>query len=100
MKMGSGDQSNNNRAEEVRRRRTQRSQERVSTATNRVVNPVQSRPVTVRGNTFGTLDLPPGRDKSPAAVLPDHGSDGGHRDAPACPSQHSTGVAAGFLALL
>ena len=54
MKMGSGDQSNNNRAEEVRRRRTQRSQERVSTATNRVVNPVQSRPVTVRGNTFGT----------------------------------------------
>lgn len=48
-------QSSANRSDEVRRRRTQRSQERVTSATNHVVNnPVKKRPVTVRGNTFGT----------------------------------------------
>jgi cell division protein FtsQ len=48
-------QSSTNRSDEVRRRRTQRSQERITSVSNRVVNnPVKKRPVTVRGNTFGT----------------------------------------------
>lgn len=42
-----------NRAEEVRKRRTQRSQERVSTASMRAAEPVHVRPVVVRGNAFG-----------------------------------------------
>ena len=58
MKMRPGENSNSsasaNRSEEVRRRRTQRSQERVNSASSRVVNPIRSRPVTVRGTTFGT----------------------------------------------
>lgn len=54
MKTGSKNQSNVNRSEELRRRRTSQSQQRVSTAANRAANPVRTRPVTVRGNAFGT----------------------------------------------
>lgn len=43
-----------NRAEDVRKRRTERSQQRVSTATRRAAHPVRVRPVVVRGNAFGT----------------------------------------------
>lgn len=43
-----------NRAEEVRQRRTQRSQQRMSTATRRVTTPIKTRPVIVRGSGFGT----------------------------------------------
>jgi cell division protein FtsQ len=46
--------TNANRAEEVRRRRVVRSQQRVSSVSEKIVNPVRTRPVTVRGNTFGT----------------------------------------------
>jgi cell division protein FtsQ len=46
--------SNPNRSDEIRRRRTQRSQQRLTTVTTRVSNPVQTRPVIVRGNSFGT----------------------------------------------
>lgn len=55
MRRGEQSQQFNNRAEEVRKRRTSRSQQRVNTASSRVVNPVlPSRPVTFRGNDFGT----------------------------------------------
>jgi cell division protein FtsQ len=41
--------------EEVRKRRTQQSQQRISTVSNRVVTPVRNvRPVTMRGTQFGT----------------------------------------------
>ena len=40
------------RAEEIRRRRTSRSQERVSQASNRISNPATARPVIVRGKSF------------------------------------------------
>lgn len=43
-----------NRAEELRRKRTQRSQQRVSEATQRASHPVRVRPVVVRGGEFGT----------------------------------------------
>ncbi len=43
-----------NRAEDVRRRRTQRSQQRVNEAKQRVAHPVRVRPVVVRGSAFGT----------------------------------------------
>ncbi len=44
-----------NRAEEVRKRRNQRGQQRSSNSVvTRVVNPVQTRSVIVRGNTYGT----------------------------------------------
>ncbi len=43
-----------NRADSARQRRSERSQQRASTVSNRVVNPVNPRPVTVRGRTFGT----------------------------------------------
>ncbi len=42
-----------NRAEEVRSRRAQRSQQRVANVSSRIVNPPPSRPVTVRGGAFG-----------------------------------------------
>ncbi len=42
-----------NRAEDVRRRRAQRSQQRSSVVSSRITNPVNTRPVTVRGNVFG-----------------------------------------------
>jgi cell division protein FtsQ len=38
------------RAEEIRRRRTSRSQERITQVSSRISNPVQPRPVTVRGS--------------------------------------------------
>jgi hypothetical protein len=46
----------NNRADEVRRRRTQRSQERLSSVSSRATSPVvkPSHPVTVRGSAYGT----------------------------------------------
>src|SRR5574338_670786 len=46
--------SASNRAEDVRSRRTQRSQQRVTEAKQRATNPVHVRPVVVRGNAFGT----------------------------------------------
>jgi cell division protein FtsQ len=42
------------RADEIRRRRTSRSQQRVTTATSRISNPVHTRPVISRGGGFGT----------------------------------------------
>jgi hypothetical protein len=42
-----------NRADEVRSRRAQRSKERISSVSSRVVNPRPSRPVVVRGSAFG-----------------------------------------------
>lgn len=42
------------RAEAARRRRSERSQQRINTVSNRVVNPVNPRPVIVRGKAFGT----------------------------------------------
>jgi cell division protein FtsQ len=50
---GSNDK-NANRSEAARQRRTERSQQRVDMASDRITNPVRPRPVTVRGNTFGT----------------------------------------------
>ena len=44
------DNPSGNRADELRRRRTQRSQQRVNTATRRITNPANPRPVTVRGH--------------------------------------------------
>lgn len=44
------DNSSSSRAEDLRRRRTQRSQQRVNTATHRITNPVNPRPVIVRGH--------------------------------------------------
>jgi len=46
--------NNTNRAEEIRQRRSQRSQQRISSVSSHINSPVKSRPVTVRGNTFGT----------------------------------------------
>lgn len=43
-----------NRAEEIRRRRVSRSQQRMNSVSSRAANPVQTRPVTVRGGGFGT----------------------------------------------
>jgi cell division protein FtsQ len=43
-----------NRSEEVRQRREQRTQQRTSSVSSRSVKPVRSKPVTVRGGTFGT----------------------------------------------
>ena len=59
MKLGTkgrttGTQTAANRAEEVRKRRTERSQERASAASQRAADPVRVRPVVVRGNAFGT----------------------------------------------
>lgn len=51
MRSGAEKPTNNSRAEEVRRRRTQRSQERISSVSSRVTNPAPHRPVTVRSNT-------------------------------------------------
>jgi len=48
------DPKNANRADAARSRRTQRSQQRVSQVSERATRPERSRPVTVRGNTFGT----------------------------------------------
>jgi cell division septal protein FtsQ len=48
------EQQSNNRAEEVRRRKAQRSQQRVQAASSRVVNPINPRPVIVRGGGYGT----------------------------------------------
>ena len=55
MKLGSSnhpvdDNPSGNRSDDLRRRRTQRSQQRVSTATHRITNPVNPRPVIVRGH--------------------------------------------------
>jgi cell division protein FtsQ len=46
--------SQSNRAEDIRRRREQRSQQRTSTVTSRAVKPTRAKPVTVRGNAFGS----------------------------------------------
>lgn len=54
MKLGSAEQPSSKRAEDVRRRRAERSQKRISTVNTRVVNPVNPRPVVTRGNAFGT----------------------------------------------
>jgi cell division protein FtsQ len=54
MKLGSSEQSSSNRAEDVRRRRAQRSQQRVNVVSTRITSPVNNRPVTTRGNGFGT----------------------------------------------
>lgn len=51
---GSKDRNPASRAEVARQRRTQRSQTRVNSASNRVVKPVKNRPVTVRGGAFGS----------------------------------------------
>ena len=51
---GSKDRTPTDRADEARQRRSQRSQARANTVTNRVIHPVRNRPVTVRGNTFGS----------------------------------------------
>lgn len=50
----SKDRAPTNRADNARQRRSQHSQERVSSANQRIVNPVRSRPVTSRGNLFGS----------------------------------------------
>jgi hypothetical protein len=50
---GPKDRTSTNRADTARQRRSQRGQERVKTAGSRVVNPVRSRPVTMRANTYG-----------------------------------------------
>lgn len=52
--MGRIDQNDNHRSEDLRRKRTQRSQQRVNAVSSRVINPVNSRPVIVRGKAFGT----------------------------------------------
>lgn len=49
MRQGSSSQPMN-RSDELRRRRAQRSQQRVSNVTHRVTNPANPRPVTVRGH--------------------------------------------------
>ncbi len=54
MRSRSGSTDNTNRASAARQRRSERSQQRVNTVVNRVVNPVNPRPVIVRGRTFGT----------------------------------------------
>src|SRR5512140_2376732 len=55
MRRGTNQPSGARRSEEVRKRRTQQSQQRMSTVDNRVFNPVRAaRPVTARGNLFGT----------------------------------------------
>ena len=55
MRRGENSQEYSNRAEEVRKRRSKQSQQRVNSASSRVVNPVvPARPVTSRGNAFGT----------------------------------------------
>lgn len=46
--------SANNRSEELRKRRAQQTQKRMNVVNNRVVNPVNPRPVVVRGGGFGT----------------------------------------------
>jgi cell division protein FtsQ len=62
--------SSANRAEEVRSRRTQRSQKRVSTITNRVVNPVNPRPVIVRSNTRQGFPTKGNSRKSASSSMP------------------------------
>lgn len=54
MRIGAKGNASANRADDVRKRRTERSQERVSSATQRAAHPVRVRPVVVRGNEFGT----------------------------------------------
>jgi hypothetical protein len=55
MRRGTSQPSGERRSEEVRKRRTQQSKQRISTVNNRVFNPVRpGRPVTARGNLFGT----------------------------------------------
>ncbi len=58
MRMGKNESSRTtmaaNRSEDLRRKRTQRSQKRINTVSSRIVNPVNPRPVIVRGNAFGT----------------------------------------------
>src|SRR5512133_1717604 len=54
MKLGAAEQSTSKRAEDVRRRRAERSQQRINTVNTRVVNPVNPRPVVTRGNAFGS----------------------------------------------
>ena len=46
--------SSQNRSEELRQRRTQRSTQRVATATHRATSPAPSRPVVVRNTTYNT----------------------------------------------
>jgi hypothetical protein len=50
---GSKERTPTSRVDQARQRRSQHTQERVSAVGNRAVKPVQSRPVTVRGNLFG-----------------------------------------------
>lgn len=54
MRMVSNTKSSASRAQEVRKRRSQQTQQRINTVTNRATHPVKTRPVTVRGNAFGT----------------------------------------------
>lgn len=54
MRLRSNDGTPNSRADDARRRRGQRSQARVSTAATRATKSTRPKPVTVRGNTFGT----------------------------------------------
>ena len=54
MRMVSNTNPPASRAQEVRKRRAQRTQQRINTVTNRATHPVKTRPVTVRGNAFGT----------------------------------------------
>ncbi len=46
-------QATTNRADEVRNRRAQRSQQRINNVSKRITNPPPSRPVIVRGSSFG-----------------------------------------------
>ncbi len=52
--MRDSNQPSQNRAEDIRRRRAQRSQQHVGNVVSRVSSPVQSRPVLVRGSGYGT----------------------------------------------
>jgi cell division protein FtsQ len=54
MRIGAESPTTTRRAEEIRKRRTERSQKRVTKASTRATSPLPSRPVTVRGNAFGT----------------------------------------------
>lgn len=53
-RIGRNTTQNLNRAEDLRGKRTQRSQERSKVVNNRAVKPSAARPVTVRGSTYGT----------------------------------------------
>ena len=54
MRIARTESTTNKRAEEVRKRRTDRTQQRVTSVKDRVNNPVNVRPVIVRGSNFGT----------------------------------------------